>query len=75
MAARILKTSMFGSKRITIAVAQVVHDKGFKRPVELLDQTILQQTAQDIANAAGGSILRSSLTDEQMAATDQIEIT
>jgi len=56
---------MFSGKRVPIARAEVVKDKGFERPVELISANLLSQTAQKIPNTASSFTLASSLSEDQ----------
>ncbi|KAJ9226790.1 hypothetical protein DTO027B5_1874 [Paecilomyces variotii] len=72
MSGRVIKEMVHGSKKIPIILAEEVQDRGFKRVIDAIDPTIVQQTGDRVEDAFKGVKM---MTPAQKARTEKIVIT
>lgn len=72
VASRTMKTVLFGNKSIPIAVAEYVQGSNFKRQIDAIDKTILQNVVDKVATAVTGSDL--GFTEEEKNRTSKVVV-
>jgi hypothetical protein len=68
MFGRVVKEVAIGAKRVSIILAEEVHDKGFKRVIDAIDPALIAATAEKVASVFSGSTL---MTESQKAQADK----